>query len=54
MGVFFQGISEENKTNCQKKINACQFQGIKEIIRRFYLQTDRASFAYAVMIMTGT
>ena len=52
-GVFFWGKREENKTSQQKKINARQFQGFKEIVRSFYLQADGASFAYAVMIMTG-
>jgi hypothetical protein len=51
--VFFWDIREENKTSQQKKINACQFQGVKEIIRRFYLQADWAAFAYTVMIMVG-
>jgi hypothetical protein len=52
--VFSGGKREENKTSQQKKINAGQFQGVKEIVRGFYLQADRAAFAYAVMIMVRT
>jgi len=46
-------MREEDKTSQQKKINACQFQGFKEIVRGFYLQADRAPFACAVVIMAG-
>jgi hypothetical protein len=49
--VSFWGIREKNKTSGQKEIDACQFHGFKKIIRRFYLQADRAPFSGAVMIM---
>jgi len=51
--VFFGEKREENKKSQQKKINARQFQGVKEIIRGFYLQADGTSFPYTVMIMVG-
>jgi hypothetical protein len=51
--VSFWVKRAENETNRQKKTHACQFQGFKENIRRFYQQTDRASFPYAVMSMVG-
>jgi uncharacterized membrane protein len=49
--VPFGEKREEDKTSCQKKIKTCQFQGVKEIIRGFYLQADGTSFSYTVMIM---